>query len=635
MCGVAGFIARESKNLLADLKLMTDALTHRGPDDEGAWIDEREGIALGHRRLSILDLSPEGHQPMRSACGRYRIVFNGEIYNFKALRAELESHGHSFRGHSDTEVMLASFTKWGIEDSVPKFEGMFAFAVWDVKERALFLARDRFGEKPLYYGWHNALFLFASEIKALQAHTHWKNAPPSIDRDSVAALLRCNHVPAPRSIYENILKLPPGTILRVRAGFPHAEPKPYWKLSDVIRAGSEKPFLGTFEEASAELEALLKDAVKRQMISDVPLGAFLSGGIDSSLIVALMQSQSSRPVKTFTIGFEQDSHDEAPYAKAVASHLKTEHSELELSSKEVREIIPKLPSIYCEPFGDSSQIPTYLVSRFARTKVTVALSGDGGDEIFGGYNRHLLIPGLWKKLERIPFFLRAPGGALLAAIPANAWKGIFSFSKKHTLPVEKLYKLSDSLKASSEVHLYRKLVSQWQDAESVVIGAKELQSPSPHPLATNPYWIQYEDAITYLPNDILVKVDRAAMATSLETRAPFLDPRIVEFAWSLPYSMHLRDGRGKQMLRFCLDRYVPRKLIDRPKAGFAVPIGEWLKGPLREWAEDLLSEDRLKREGFFAFQPIRAKWRAHLAGRRDCQHQLWNVLMFQAWLSSI
>jgi asparagine synthase (glutamine-hydrolysing) len=650
MCGIAGYLTgprQMSRDELRGTVLrMADTLRLRGPDDGGAWVDVDAGIALGHRRLAIIDLSVEGHQPMHSACGRYVIVFNGEIYNYKTIRRELEreSQGPSiaWRGHSDTEVALAAISRWGIEAAVKQFIGMFAFVLWDRTERVLHLVRDRMGEKPLYYGRMGGSILFGSELKALRAHPAFKG---EIDRDALALYLRHNCIPAPYSIYRGIYKLPPGTMLAVsgrEASFP--APVQYWSAREAAERGMAEPFTGSTEEAIAALDGLLRDAVRFQMVADVPLGAFLSGGVDSSTVVALMQAQSDRPVKTFTIGFKEADYNEALHAKAVAACLGTEHTELYVTPAEAMAVIPKLPDLYDEPFADSSQIPTFLVSELARRSVTVSLSGDGGDELFAGYNRYFWGRSIWKKLGWMPRSLRAAAAAVLTAVPPQSWDRVFGVAGpllpsaiKQRNPGDKIHKLAEILAAESPEAMYRGLASHWKDPASVVLGARE----PPTALTDRRLWsnlpdftqrMMYLDTVTYLPDDILVKVDRASMGVSLEARIPFLDHRVVEFAWRLPLSMKVRDGEGKWLLRQVLYRYVPKELIERPKTGFGLPIDAWLRGPLRDWAEDLLDKKRLSEEGFFDPLPVREKWKEHLSGTRNWQHYLWDVLMFQAWV---
>jgi asparagine synthase (glutamine-hydrolysing) len=622
---------------------MTNTLRHRGPDDSDVWLDQKAGIGLGHQRLSILDLSPAGHQPMRSSDERYVIVFNGEIYNFESLRKELLVFKHAFRGHSDTEVFLAAVSQWGLQEAVTRFNGMFAFALWDRHARTLTLGRDRLGEKPLYYGWAGGTFLCASELKALRAYPGFKE---EIDRDVLTLFLRYNYVPAPYCIYRGFRKLPPGTLLTVRAGEAGSEqePAPYWSLQDVVGRAETDPFNGSDGEAVTYLDTLLREAVKLRMVADVPLGAFLSGGIDSSTVVALMQAQSERPVKTFSIGFREADYDEASFARAVARHLGTDHTELYVTPAEAQAVIPRLPTLYDEPFADSSQIPTFLVSELARRQVTVSLSGDGGDEVFGGYNRYFLGQRIWNGMEWMPRAVRTGAGRVMRALSPQAWNALFQ--RTHGVlprsvvvqnPGDKLQKLSEILEADNPRALYWGLVSLWKNPADVVVGGTEpvtIFNDAHQRTGLKDFCQQmmFMDTMTYLPDDILTKVDRASMGVSLEARVPILDHRVVEFAWRLPVSMKIRHGKGKWILREILERYVPRELIDRPKMGFGVPIDSWLRGPLRHWGESLLNERRLCAEGFFNAHPIREKWSEHLSGRRNWQYLLWTVLMFQAWL---
>lgn len=648
MCGLAGFL--DTREIAGEplIAPMLEALTHRGPDDAGVFRDA--GLVLGHRRLSVLDLSPEGHQPMVSACGRYVMAFNGEVYNHAALREALDAEGPtSWRGHSDTEVMLAAVARWGLEAALGRFVGMFAFALWDRQARRLSLARDRLGEKPLYYGWQDGVFLFASELKALRAHPAWRGG---VAPGALALFMRHGFVPTPLSIHPGIYKLPPGTWLALDEGTsPGAlpAPSPYWSLSSVIEAGRAAPFAGSEQEAIDALERHLGEAVALQRVADVPLGAFLSGGIDSSVVVALMQSQAwalgQEPVRTYTIGFHEKAYDEAGHAEAVARHLGTRHTALYVSPEDAQAVIPRLPWLYDEPFADVSQIPTYLVCALARREVTVALSGDGGDELFGGYERYRLAGAPGALVEQVPASLRRLFGRTLSAVPLAAWDALFA-----RLPArlrvkragDRVHKLAQLLAEADFDAVYRGAMSHWSGPEALVRG---LDSGEPltvlsgagglPPSLSRLQRMMARDTLMYLPDDILVKVDRAAMAVSLETRVPLLDHRLVEFAWSLPEHYRRRDGQGKWLLRQVLWRHVPRALIERPKMGFGVPIGEWLRGPLRDWAEDLLDPARLAREGYLAPEPVRRAWAEHVSGARNRAYPLWNVLMFQSWLAAV
>lgn len=646
MCGIVGFIdsmtQSSNETLMATAGRMASAIAHRGPDHQEVWSDQSQGISLGHRRLSIIDLSPEGHQPMHSHCGRYVIVFNGEIYNFRAICTELEGSGFKFRGHSDTEVMLAAISEWGIEKSLEQFNGMFAFALWDRKENRLFLARDRFGEKPLYYGWVGKSFVFGSELKALVAHPGFRG---QVDRGSLALFMQYNNVPAPYSIYEGIFKLPPACLLQVEPKLPQVklDPKPFWSAQAAVEEGIRNPFATSEKDVLAELEKLLKESTQLRMIADVPLGTFLSGGVDSSLITALMQNQSTSPIKTFTIGFDDSAYDEAEHAKAVARHLGTSHTELYVTPQDAMNVIPALPVMYDEPFGDSSQIPTFLVSKLARQYVTVSLSGDGGDELFGGYNRYLAGAAIWNKVSWLPLGVRRLIGSGITGLSPRTWDGVFEGFKRvlprGTVPVMagyKMHKLADAMKASGSEQMYQKLASFWEHPEEVVRDAncpRTIVTDAKRWMKTGSFIekMMFLDAVTYMPNDILTKVDRAAMAVSLESRIPLLDHRIFEFAWKMPMEMKIRNGVGKWALRQILYKYVPPKLIERPKVGFGLPLDRWMRGPLREWCESLLNERSLEQGGFFNAKPIRDMWLEHLSGKRDWQYHLWNVLMFQAW----
>ncbi|GFO69007.1 asparagine synthetase B [Geomonas limicola] len=630
---------------------MVGTLEERGPDGRGHWCDAEAGVALGHTRLAILDLSQEGHQPMHSACGRYVITFNGEIYNFAELRRELEvvpATGDSrWRGHSDTEVLLAGFAVWGVTRTLAKAVGMFAFALWDRRERRLYLGRDRLGEKPLYYGFQGEHFLFGSQLKALRAHPAWQG---EVSRSSLSAFLRFGYLPAPQSIYSDIHSLVPGNLLvldcRPDATRQIPEPHPYWSLLQVVEAGSRNLFRGSTEQAVERLDTLLRRAVRQQMVADVPLGAFLSGGVDSSTVVALMQAQSGSPVRTFTIGFEDQGYNEAAYASEVARHLGTRHNELMVTSRDALELIPRLPELYDEPFADASQIPTHLLSRLTRRHVTVSLSGDGGDELFGGYNRYLWVEAIWDRIALFPKPLRRLAARLATSLSPAAWDRLFTQlgatlpeRLRQTNPGGKLHKLASVLDADDPLGMYRRLVSHWHDPSGLVQGGDEHAALVDDPRAglsrgSLAEQMMYLDALSYLPGDILVKVDRASMGAGLESRTPFLDHRVVEFAWQLPLSLKLRGAQGKWLLRQVLYRYVPRELVERPKAGFAVPLEHWLRGPLRPWAEELLNARRLEHEGYLNPAPIESKWREHLSGGYDWQYPLWNVLMFQAWLEA-
>lgn len=644
MCGITGFwqLGAAADQLAPRASAMADRIRHRGPDDHGAWCDEEAGYAVAHRRLSILDLSAAGHQPMHSANGRWVIAYNGEIYNHLELRQQLQAEGAAaaWHGYSDTETLLAAVVAWGVETTLKRSVGMFALALWDSVERTLWLARDRMGEKPLYCGWQGDTFLFGSELKALQAHPAFQ---ATVDRGALAMLLRHNYVPDPYSIYAGIFKLPPGNLLCLKSGQREVDPQPWWSLAEVAERGTAQPFVGSDAEALAGLEQRLGAAVRGQMLSDVPLGALLSGGIDSSTVAALMQANSARPVRTFTIGFAEREYDESAHARAVAAHLGTDHTELRLSGDDALALVPQMASMYDEPFADSSQLPTHLVMKLARTHVTVALSGDAGDELFGGYNRYVFAPRVWKRLGWMPLPLRRAAGTVLTALPAatlNRLAGALASRHGVALPGDKAHKLGRRLRNMRSIDdLYVLLVSEWPQPESMVIGGymppNRLDDRAHWPVLADPVArMMALDGLTYLPGDILTKVDRASMAVSLETRAPMLDRDVIEFAWSLPMHMKIRDGQGKWLLRQLLDQHVPRALIERPKVGFAVPLDAWLRGPLREWAENLLDEDRLCREGFFHPAAIVAAWRKHLTGEASYGTRLWSVLMFQAWLET-
>ena len=638
MCGIAGLwdiaAATPADALRRLIQAMSDTLIHRGPDDGGLWIDEAAGIGLGQRRLSIVDLSPAGHQPMVSACGRYVIVYNGEVYSHEEMRPELVARGIRFRGHSDTEVILEAMAAWGVEATVARLIGMFAIAFWDRQERTLTLIRDRLGIKPVYWSFAGGRLLFGSELKALRADPGWT---PEVDQQAVASYLRLNYVPAPRTIYKDVRKLEPGCFLTIRAGAEPVETR-YWDARAVARAGMAAPFALPDRELTDQLEVLLKDAVGRRMIADVPLGAFLSGGIDSSLVVALMQAQSTGRVRSFSIGFEEAGYDEAPHAKAVAAHLGTEHTELYVSSAHALETIPRLADWYDEPFADSSQIPTFLVSEMTRRHVTVALSGDGGDELFAGYNRYFLGAALWRKLGWLPAPLRRGVAGAIRAVPVSAWDGLAARLPRRLCPPQlgdKAGKFADIVGLADAGAVYRRLVSSWEEPERLMSGVAEprgalwdegIAREFPELVSQ----MQFKDLVTYLPNDILTKVDRASMAVALEARVPILDHRVVEFAARVPLAARIRDGQGKWLLRQVLDRYVPRALIERPKMGFGIPLDSWLRGPLRDWSESLLEPSSLAEAGLDP-APIRRVWAEHLGGGRNWQYRIWTILMLQAW----
>jgi asparagine synthase (glutamine-hydrolysing) len=646
MCGIVGFLSRDnnSRDWREPLEQMTASLHYRGPDDAGMWFDAEAGVAFGHRRLSIIDLSAEGQQPRHSSSGRFWLSFNGEIYNFRELRKELERAGHSFRGHSDTEVMLAAFEQWGLEAAVKRFVGMFAFALWDGQKRELHLVRDRMGEKPLYYGWVGKTFLFGSELKALQAHSEWRG---EIDRDALALLVRYNYIPAPYSIYKDIYKLLPGTILTLKisgAGEAFLEgPVAYWSARAAAEAGAANHFSGSAAEAADELEALLRQAVAQQMVADVPLGAFLSGGIDSSIVVTLMQSQSPRAVKTFTIGFDEQGYDEARYAREVARHLGTDHTELYVTADDAMQVIPRLAGMYDEPFADASQIPTHLVAKLARGRVMVALSGDGGDELFCGYTRYQIGRELWDKISLVPEGIRRGVARAIKGVPIGAWNNLLGWAsplldryRPDGFVGDRLHKAAEVLSVQSPEMMYHRFISHCKDPHSFVPNSRQLPTAYTDGARAGASsdlsrWMMLTDMLAYLPDDILVKLDRASMAVSLESRVPLLDHRLVEFAWRLPMEMKFRDGRGKWLLRQVLHRYMPEGLVERPKMGFAVPVGNWLRGPLREWAESLL-EGACVEGSYFDAAQVRRIWAEHLSGRFNWQGDLWNVLMFQQWL---
>jgi len=645
MCGIAGILDRSiPKNMTKNLLRMGDSLAHRGPDADGIWINHEKYLGLSHRRLSIIDPSEAGSQPMHSINGRYVVVFNGEIYNHLKLRIELEKKigPYNWIGHSDTETLLACFETWGVEDTLVRSIGMFSFALWDKNNSTLMLARDRFGEKPLYYGWVGDNFLFGSELKALKSHPSFHS---NIDRNALCLFLRLNYIPAPYSIYEGVKKLMPGCLLSISLQHPEPKIKAFWSGIDASLNSKSEPFIESFDDAVTTLEVLLKDAVSQQMMSDVPLGAFLSGGVDSSTIVSMMQAQSIKPIKTFTIGFHDEILNEAKQAKSIAAYLGTEHNELYVSAEDAMSVIPRLSNLYDEPFADSSQIPTFLVSSLAQQQVKVSLSGDGGDELFAGYNRHQITQNTWRKISSIPIPIKKLSSRVITQISSEQWNHIFKIFEKAVPSIRGrwsnignlLHKGADVMLSKSDADLYNNLTSFWRDPSSIVLNGKE-----PQDLISNKVFdldqlsatekMMLQDMLSYLPDDILCKVDRASMAVSLESRSPFLDHRVFEFAWRLPIEFKLHRGESKRVLREVLYRHVPKKLIDSRKKGFGIPIDKWLRGPLREWAEDLLDESQLKIDGYFNPELIRLKWSEHLLGRRNWAGHLWSILMFQVWL---
>jgi len=651
MCGFAGLLnpkTNQSRDWYQQrLESMTNAIRHRGPDDSAYWVEAERGLAMGFRRLSILDLSVQGRQPMESACGRYTLVFNGEIYNHSEIKQAViasDQFHFEFRGRSDTETLLAGFTVWGVEATLKKTNGMFALAVWDRESHCLLMGRDRLGEKPLYYGWAQDLFIFGSELKSFMCLPEFSK---TLDKKALNLFFRHSCIPAPYSVFEKVKKLPPGCFLKWSPNQPATvEINRYWSAQDVCVQGVKNPFTGTFEEAEEKLHELLKDAVKLRMEADVPLGAFLSGGIDSSLIVALMQKQSSVPIRTFTIGFEEARFDESEYARKVSQALHTHHTELKVTAKEAQSVIPLLPSMFDEPFSDASQIPTYLLAHLTRQSVTVSLSGDGGDELFGGYDRYIYGQNFWNKFSEFPISLKKPLATLLNLIPSKQWEQGFRalepFLPPHwhwKSPGEKIKKLQEALRVTNPLELYTALTSHFNPPSSVTFTAEEYSTqikdaehlPLWEPISQG---MMYLDLVSYLPDDILVKVDRATMAVSLEGRMPLLDHRLVEFAWKLPPHFKIQDGEGKAITKKMLNRYLPETLYQRPKMGFSVPVGEWIRGPLKDWAESLLNHERIHREGYLNPQQVETLWREHLSGARNHEHRLWDLLQFQNWLTT-
>lgn len=659
MCGLTGLLfprgtARPLDTVKSDLSAMTKAVTHRGPDDSGSWIDPEAGVFLGHQRLSIIDLSVEGRQPMVSASGRYVIAYNGEIYNFMEMQRELEKNSVSFRGHSDTEVLLAAIEQWGFEESLKRCNGMFAFALWDRQNRELSLVRDRIGIKPMYYGIHQGILLFGSELKSLTSSSYFQR---EMNTAVLPLYLRYKYIPEPHTIWLHTYKLEPGCFLKIKVekwkGEDFSEETPgvqkgaYWSARQVAMRGAENPLQIGAQEAVELLDEQLRSAVSDRMVADVPIGAFLSGGVDSSAVVALMQEQSKRPVKTFSIGFSEAQFNEAHYAAEVARHLGTDHTELYVSSEEARSVIPLLPHMYDEPYSDYSNIPTYLVSKLAREHVTVSLSGDGGDELFGGYNRHLLIDGLWGKMKKVPQPVRRALSTAILALSPEAWDklasgaaGIIPRRLKLVDPGYKLHKIADLSASHSPMELYHNLVSEWKQPLKALVSHDSTKSM----IVSDPVWrdmndlvqkTMYLDLVSYLPGDILTKVDRASMAVSLESRVPMLDHRLVELSWNLPQEYKIREGVGKWALREVLYRRVPHRLIDRPKQGFTVPVGEWLRGPLKAWAADLLNEQKMAEGAVFQPSMISSLWKEHLSGKRNHDSKLWPILMFEAWRRSL
>ncbi|MBW3578438.1 MAG: asparagine synthase (glutamine-hydrolyzing) [Actinobacteria bacterium] len=641
MCGIAGVLdtraTTSASALIAEAEAMAAALGHRGPDGAGSWVDASSGVALGHRRLAVLDRTSTGAQPMCSTCGRYVVSFNGELYNFRELRSELRALGWSFHGHGDTEVLLTSVSQWGFPAVLERFNGMFALALWDRQHRRLHLARDRFGEKPLYYGWFGATFLFASQPTALRAHPTFDGR---LDLDALASYLRLSYVPSPLSVYRDVAKLPPACHLTLDSGALRPDPVAYWSLEETVERAVSDPFTGDAQAAIERFDDLLRDAVRLRLAADVPLGAFLSGGLDSSAVVAAMAVESPSPVRTFTISFPEGSHDEATHAAQVASHLATDHTEIPLPPRSALDVVHRLPDLYDEPFADPSALPTAAMTSHAGRHVTVCLSGDGGDEVLGGYNRYTLGPSLWARSRRLPRPVRQVAAHALLS-PAHATVSrLLDGPTGHRARAprnlaDKIQKFARVLDADDELQLRQALVSQWENPTALLPQACEVTTVVTHGdgwayLPTVVERMMLADSLVTLPDCMLTKVDRASMGVGLEVRVPLLDPRLVEFAWRLPLEHRIRGRQGKWILRQVLDRYVPREMVDRPKVGFDPPIAAWLRGPLRAWGEELLS-GRLVEDGIIEPEPVRARWREHLSGGRNWDYPLWTVLVFLAW----
>ena len=638
MCGFTGIYSVNQNSINSEILLkMSQKLVHRGPDDSGIWIDDSGSVGLAHQRLAVIDLTSAGHQPMHSPNNRFTIVFNGEIYNHQELRKQLDYI--DWNGKSDTETLLACIESWGLDKTLKKINGMFAFALWDSKKCSIHLARDRMGEKPLYYGWQGDSFLFGSELKALKMHPSFQE---HIDKESLNLYFRYNHIPSPYSIYKNIYKLSPGSVLTLHQGEKKYKVRKYWSILNTAIQSISNLLTNTEDELVDELDNLIRKSIKQKMLSDVPLGAFLSGGIDSSVVVSIMQSLSSKPIKTFTIGFEDEAFDEAKDARLIAKYLGTDHHELYVTPQDVLDVIPLLPRLYDEPFSDASQIPTYLVSKLAREKVTVSLSGDGGDELFCGYNRYHITEKLWGKMLILPLFVRKFMSFFLLLIPIKFWNRIgnlASLSNKYNNIGIKMHKGASVLSSKTLFELYDNLLSNWKISDDLVLDADigphpELSSPTDLVHLSNVEKMMLWDMQSYLPNDILVKLDRASMGVSLEGRVPFLDHNIVEFAWRVPTKYKYRHKKGKWLLRQVLYRYIPKELTERPKSGFTLPLSDWLRGPLNEWAEGLINIDRLKDEGVLDSDLVNKKWKEHQAGVKDWSNQLWSILMFQLWLEN-